>query len=255
MTSEARNDCTLDALVGRAPAFPRTWAMPNGDTFTVPIIGKFVQMYLQRSEVSVDPFARNKRWATHTNDLNPETGAEHHMDSIAFLKMLVAQGVHADLVIFDPPYSPRQIKECYNSVGIKMGALDAMRTNWMRERNLIALMQRPGDVVLSFGWNSIGMGKKRGYEIAEGMIVCHGVGHNDTICMAERRAVEQMELLPALAHSDPTHVLREAWRDCCDCIHDKEISSNRCRRCFDDPARPDWVAKWTNLLLDRKEDA
>ena len=41
------------------------------------------------------------------------------------------------------------------------------------------------------------MGKKRGYEIVEGMIVCHGGGHNDTICMAERRTTEQMELIPA----------------------------------------------------------
>ena len=190
------------ALLAAPVPFLRTWAMPNGDTFTVPIIGNMVQRYLQRSEVSVDSFARNKRWATHTNDLNPETAAEHHMDSIAFLEMLVGRGVHADLVIFDPPYSPRQIKECYNSVGIKMGALDAMRTNWMRERDLIARMQRPGDVVLSFGWNSVGMGKKRGYEIVEGMIVCHGVGHNDTICMAERRTVEQMELSTANNQGD-----------------------------------------------------
>jgi len=189
--------CTLDGLIGRPVPFLRTWAMPNGDTFTVPIIGNMVQRYLQRSEVSVDPFARNKRWATHTNDLNTKTEAEHHMDSIAFLEMLVGQGVHADLVIFDPPYSPRQIKECYDSVGIKMGALDAMRTNWMRERDLIARMQRPGDVVLPFGWNSMGMGKKRRYEIVEGMIVCHGVGHNDTICMAERRLADEPDLFTA----------------------------------------------------------
>jgi hypothetical protein len=38
----------------------------------------------------------------------------------------------------------------------------------------------------------------------------------------------------------------EQWRDCCDCIHEKEIRSNRCGKCFDDPARPDWVAKWAS---------
>ena len=161
--------------------------MANGETFTVKPIGAMVKRYLEKSKVSCDPFARNKRWATHTNDLNPETAAEHHMDSIAFLEKMVADGVKADLIIFDPPYSPRQIKECYSSIGLKMGALDAMRTNWMRERDLMAKMQVPGDVVLSFGWNSMGMGKKRGYEIIEGLMVCHGVGHNDTLCMAERK--------------------------------------------------------------------
>ena len=68
-----------------------------------------------------------------------------------------------------------------------MGALDAMRTNWKRERDLIQQMQKEGDIVLSFGWNSMGMGIKRGYKIIEGMLVCHGVGHYDTLCMAEKR--------------------------------------------------------------------
>lgn len=80
--------------------------MPNGDTFSVPPIGDFVRSYLAASRCSVDPFARNKRWATHTNDLNPETEAEHHMDAEEFLRMLALRGVKADLVIFDPPYSP-----------------------------------------------------------------------------------------------------------------------------------------------------
>lgn len=65
--------------------------MPSADTFSVKPIGEFVRRYLAASTVSIDPFARNKRWATHTNDLNPKTGAEYHMDAEAFLKHL-AQG-------------------------------------------------------------------------------------------------------------------------------------------------------------------
>src|ERR1039458_6585876 len=90
--------------------------MPNADTFSIPTIGAFVKRYLLKSKCSVDPFARNKRWATHTNDLNPETEAEHHMEAGEFLHKLVADGVKADLVLFDPPYSPRQIMECYNGI-------------------------------------------------------------------------------------------------------------------------------------------
>ena len=55
-----------------------------------------------------------------------------------------------------------------------------------------------------------------------------------------------------LAHPSPIQRYREQWRDCCDCIHDKEISSSRCRKCFDDPARPDWVAKWANKKITGK---
>lgn len=70
--------------------------MPNGDTFSVPVIGAWVRRYLADSKCSVDPFARNKRWATHTNDLNPATEAEHHMEARDFLRLMVERGVRAD---------------------------------------------------------------------------------------------------------------------------------------------------------------
>jgi hypothetical protein len=95
----------------------RVWAMPTADTFDCPPIGELVKRYLRG--VSVDPFARNKRWATYTNDLNPETQAEFHMDAAAFLGLLRALGVEADCILLDPPYSPRQIAECYKAAGIK----------------------------------------------------------------------------------------------------------------------------------------
>ena len=44
-----------------------------------------------------------------------------------------------------------------------------------------------GAIVLSFGWNSAGMGKWSGFEQIELLLVCHGGAHNDTICLAERR--------------------------------------------------------------------
>ena len=101
--------------------FSRVWAMPNKDTFSVKPIGDFVQRYLAASRVSVDPFARNNCWTTYTNDLNPETTAVSHLDAEVFLHNLASRGVKADLIIFDPPYSPRQISECYKSVGLHVG--------------------------------------------------------------------------------------------------------------------------------------
>lgn len=162
--------------------------MPNGDTFDIKPIGEFVKKYLSTSKISVDPFARNKRWATHTNDLNPDTCAEHHVDCLVFLEQLRCKGVLADLVLFDPPYSPRQIKELYDGIGLKMLQTEALRTAaWKKERDVIDSILPLGGVVLSFGWNSGGMGKGRGYEIEELLLVNHGSSHNDTICMAERK--------------------------------------------------------------------
>ncbi len=172
--------------------------MPNGDTFSVPPIGDFVRSYLAASRCSVDPFARNKRWATHTNDLNPETEAEHHMDAEEFLRMLALRGVKADLVIFDPPYSPRQISECYKSVGLTVGMKETQSALlYQRVRNAIVPILADDATVLSFGWNTVGMGKKHGFRISEILLVSHGGAHNDTICMAEHLVskCKQAELL------------------------------------------------------------
>jgi hypothetical protein len=168
--------------------FSRTWAMPNGDTFSIPPIGAFVRSYLDAATVSVDPFARNKRWATHTNDLNPKTEAEHHMDAEAFMVMLAGIGVQCDLAIFDPPYSPCQISECYKEAGITVGMTEAQNAAlYARMKAALLPILTPDAIVLSFGWNSAGMGKKYGFEQIEIMLVCHGAAHNDTICLAERR--------------------------------------------------------------------
>lgn len=163
----------------------RTWAMPNSDTFSVKPIGEFVKKYLADSKISVDPFSRNKRWATYTNDLNPETLAEYHLDALEFLDGLAEQGVIADLVIFDPPYSPRQLAECYKQVGRKATAQDTQAKSWSDWKDAISRITNENSIVLSFGWNTVGMGAKRGFEISEILLVCHGGQHNDTICMAE----------------------------------------------------------------------
>jgi len=170
--------------------FTREWAMPSKDTFSIPAIGGFVKKHLLQSTVSVDPFARNKQWATHTNDLSKDTAAEHHMDAEAFLSMLEDNGVKADLVLFDPPYSPRQISECYKAVGLEVGMKETQSALlYQRVRNAMLPILTENAVVLSFGWNSVGMGKKHGFEIEEILLVCHGGAHNDTICMSERRVI------------------------------------------------------------------
>lgn len=170
------------------PVISRTWAMPNADTFSVKPIGEFVQRYLAMSKCSVDPFARNKRWATFTNDLNPETLAEFHLDAEDFLREMARRGNSFDLALMDPPYSPRQISECYKAAGRTVGMVETQNAVlYKRVRDALVGVLRPGAIVLSFGWNSAGMGKGRGFEIMELMLCCHGSAHNDTICLAEQR--------------------------------------------------------------------
>lgn len=168
--------------------FNRVFAMPNSETFSIPPIAAFVQAYLQHITPSADPFARNKNWATHTNDLNPQTSAQHHLDAEDFLKMLGQQSVRLQLGIFDPPYSSRQISECYKQIGREVSTKETQNAAlYKRVRDALDPLIVPGGRVLSFGWSTNGMGKTRGYEIEAILLVAHGGAHNDTICMAERK--------------------------------------------------------------------
>lgn len=161
--------------------------MPRADTFSSPPIAAFIQRYLwEWDQVSVDPFARNSQLARYRNDLDPNTTAEWHEAAEVFLIALWAAGVRADLVLFDPPYSPRQIAECYRIAGRPVSQADTQNAALCRRvRMEIERIVNPGAVVLSFGWNSTGMGKE--WETLELLLVCHGGAHNDTICLAQRR--------------------------------------------------------------------
>ncbi|MED4579064.1 hypothetical protein P9480_09910 [Bacillus atrophaeus] len=93
----------------------REWAMPSKNTFDIKPIKTLIEEELSGG-VWLDPFANNKKICTVTNDLNPIYDTDYHMDALDFLKMFDDNSV--DGVLFDPPYSPRQIKECYESVGL-----------------------------------------------------------------------------------------------------------------------------------------
>jgi hypothetical protein len=191
MITESPTTCGAAVRSSDLLAVPirRYWSNPNSATFQMKPALELAQKYLMKSKCSIDPFARNSRLAMHRNDLNPDTEAEHHMDALDFLKMLVAQGVKADLIIFDPPYSRAQVKEVYNGIGRHYGAKDTQdhSTNWRAERDELDKVLEVGGVVLSCGWNSNGMGLRRGYWPEEIRMIRHGGAHNDTIIIAEKK--------------------------------------------------------------------
>ena len=86
--------------------------------------------------------------------------------------------------------SLRQVKECYEGVGITVTA-EHTKASW-RARHLdeIARIVKTGGYCLSFGWNTNGVGKKRGFEIVEILIVAHGGSKNDTLCTVERKVAK-----------------------------------------------------------------
>lgn len=164
--------------------FNRVWAMPNKETFKIEPVREFLSRYVPVGGVGwIDPFAGNNSPAETTNDLNPNTNACFHYDALGFLVLIRKDS--SDGALFDAPYSPRQLKECYDDIGESLH--DTKSSVWKIWKDTISSKVRKGGCVLSFGWQSGGMGLKRGFELEEILLVPHGGNHNDTICVAERK--------------------------------------------------------------------
>lgn len=165
--------------------FRRVWAMPSVWTFAVKPIGEIVNRYVGNSGLSwVDPFAGKNTPAGVTNDIVPGR-AKFAMDAIDFLKML-PDGEFGG-VLFDPPYS---VEQCLRRYTPKQGGTAGRAEYWARCKDEIARILCPGAIAISCCWDSTGIGKGRGFEIIEGLVVCHGACHNDTIVTVEMKVRE-----------------------------------------------------------------
>ncbi len=163
--------------------FSRFWEMPNSNTFNIKRIRTFIGSYLRNGQVSIDPFANTNRFASITNDIDPSMACDYCMDALDFVKQFADNSV--DLVLFDPPYSSRQVSECYKKMGMSVNMETTQGSFWSNIKNEIARVVKPNGIVISFGWNSNGIGKGNGFEIQEILLLAHGGVHNDTICIAE----------------------------------------------------------------------
>lgn len=165
----------------------RIWAMPNKNTFEIKPIHDLIVDEITDG-IWIDPFANRNKLASITNDLSTEFDTDYHLDALDFLKMFDTDSV--DGVLYDPPYSPRQVSECYNNVGYNVTWDTTKASFWGNHKREISRIVKIGGKVITFGWNSGGIGYKYGFEIQKVLLVPHGGWHNDTICTVEIKTHE-----------------------------------------------------------------
>ena len=136
----------------------RVWAMPNKQTFQIKPIKELIQEEIGNNYLDPFPF-------------------EYKEDATVYLKRVEP----SEYGVFDPPYSPRQLKECYKG----KGEYDTKASTWSNWKDLMA--EKVTRKCISFGWNSGGLGEKRGFKITRILLVAHGGMHNDTICTVEEK--------------------------------------------------------------------
>lgn len=174
----------------------RAWAMPNKQTFSIKPIKELILKYVGANKQLriIDPFANSccleEEIKQHghkyiSNDIDTQFQTDFHLDAGEFLCMQDSNS--ADIVLFDPPYSPRQVSECYKRLEKTVTQYDTSSAYYSDFKKQIARVIKPSGVCISCGWNTNGIGKQNGFEIIEVLIVAHGGAHNDTLVVVERK--------------------------------------------------------------------
>ncbi len=166
--------------------FDRVFAMPNRETFKIRPIRDFLEEETPAEGLGLDPFAGNNSPALITNDINPDCKTDYHLPALEFLRQF--HDGSCTYIYIDPPYTGRQIKECYAKLGLTVTMMDTQTARFMRlvKREVVRLLE-PGGIAICCGYNTMGIGKTLGFEMYRILDVYHGGGHYDTLVTAERK--------------------------------------------------------------------
>lgn len=161
----------------------RVWSMPSIWTFRMKPVQKLFADY-SVGVGWIDPFAGETSPAEFRNDIEGR-GNPSQMDALDYLKTIAGESIKG--VLFDPPYSTEQ---CLRRYTPKQGGTAGRAEYWAKCKDEIARILIPGGTAISFCWDSVGIGKNRGFTIEEVLLICHGACHNDTIVTVDRKRGE-----------------------------------------------------------------
>jgi len=146
--------------------FERVWAMPNSRTFQIKPIKELREQEFKKPFEILDPFPFNAK-----------------MDCFDYLSQFDDES--CDECDLDPPYTKRQVSEHYKKNGGKCTGWHTS-SGWTKKvKDEVNRIIKPGGKVITYGYNTVGMGIKRGYTLTRILDVCHGGDHYDTLCTVE----------------------------------------------------------------------
>lgn len=129
--------------------------------------GKVLNLFAGKTKLDLDEIR---------NDIDHEAVADYNEEALDFV--LNWRGCKFDTIILDPPYSYRKSMEMYK------GNLNS-RFKLIAD-NLDRILKKNGKII-SFGYHSTFMGKKRNYYLDRMCIFAHGGAQHCTIAIIEKR--------------------------------------------------------------------
>lgn len=104
--------------------------------------------------------------------------ADYYMDVLEFIDFAKKSEMRFDTVILDPPYTFRKSKEKYN--GGYIGSFPKLKNA------LLSILSEEA-IIITLGYDTVGMSKSRGFGKVAICIICHNGDHKDTLCLVERK--------------------------------------------------------------------
>lgn len=153
---------------------------PRKFTFQQPKLKLWTEKYCNGKVLNLFAGITKMNCNEYRVDCNKEMIADYYGDAYGFVKNT---DMKFDTIIFDPPYNLRKAREKYQGKYIGSDT---------KIKNILSGILNDGGRIISFGYNSVGMGKIRGFEKIAICLVCHNGNHQDTICTVEKKIQDKL---------------------------------------------------------------
>ena len=147
----------------------------NRYTFKIKPIREFVEKNVLGLTWNAFAGKTPLRCNEYRTDIDTTMVADEYIDAYDFA---IRTQMKFDTVLLDPPYSYRKSMEMYN--GNKMSRFNALK-------DAIPAILTENGIVITFGYQSVSMGKTRGFDVEKILLLSHGGAIHDTICTIERK--------------------------------------------------------------------
>ena len=114
----------------------------------------------------LDPFARNSfttqlEYAV-TNDLNPVMPTDYHLEANDFCELILKEHGEAqyDIILWDPPYTLRQLKELYDGIGMHLFQ-EQVQNMWGRALKACDKLLKVNGHFISLGYTTKGIRSRK----------------------------------------------------------------------------------------------
>lgn len=139
--------------------------------------GKVLNLFAGMTKLNVDEIRI---------DIDRNCPADYYVDAYLFVEERInfikeSNEGKFDTVLLDPPWNYRKAREKYE--GRWIGKLTKVK-------NLLPQILNEKGRVISWGYDTVGMSKSRGFEKIAICLVCHNGDHNDSIGLVEEKLNE-----------------------------------------------------------------